>query len=186
MSEFREVYVKAVCGRSRHAFHDTNVLYTDRAVEEVLGCRVTNHQFVGKITNDGLRINGSYDIHVWFTHTGGQQTTVLKKTIEYRRAVGYDELGMDSDTCDEPEATVRLTHGPICSEGRLVAGSGIHCTVDIGYLVEIVGNTQLCIRHYPGACGDDGKKDYFDLLDEDFEDDLLEDDVFEDDVDLVG
>src|SRR5690554_6775126 len=97
MSEFREVFVKAVCGRSRHAFHDTNLLTTERAVDEVLGCRVTNHRHAGLVTPGGVKINGSYDIHVWFTHSGGQNTTVLTKTIDYSRAISFEELGIDAN-----------------------------------------------------------------------------------------
>src|SRR5690554_2970965 len=123
MSEFREIYVKAVCGRSRHAFHDTNILHTDRAVDEVLGSRVTNHHFAGLVAATGVKVNGCYDIHVWFTHSGGQNTTVLTKKIDYSRAISYEELGIDENECDEPEATVRLTHGTICSDGTLVEGS---------------------------------------------------------------
>lgn len=185
MSEFREIYVKAVCGRSRHAFHDTNILHTEWAVDEILGCRVTNHQFAGTMTSAGAQIHGHYDVHVWFTHSGGQNTTVLTKTVDYTRAVSFEELGIAQDECEEPEATVRLTHGPICSDGILVGGSAIQITVDVGYLVEVVGNTKLCVKHYPGACGDDDKKDYIDLLDEEqFDEAFLED--FEDEEDLVS
>lgn len=186
MSEFREIYVKAVCGRSRHAFHDTNILHTDRAVDEVLGCRVTNHQYAGVCTATGVKINGSYDIHVWFTHAGGQQTTVLQKTIDYSRAISFEELGINPDECDEPEVTVRLTHGPIGSDGTLVSGSAIRCNVDVGYLVEVIGDTKLCVKHYPGACDDDYKKDFIDLLDDDDEFDGEFVDEFEDEEDLVG
>lgn len=184
MSEFREIYVKAVCGRSRHAFHDANILYTDQAIDEVLGCRVTNHHYAGLVTASGVKINGSYDIHVWYTHSGGQNTTVLTKTIDYSRAISFEELGINPNECDNPKASVRLTHGPICSDGTLVHASAIRCTVDLGYLVEVVGDTKLCVKHYPGACDDDYKKDFVDLLDDEEFDEYV--DEFEDEEDLVG
>lgn len=184
MSEFREIYVKAVCGRSRHAFHDTNILHTDRAVDEILGSRVTSHQFAGVVTSAGVKINGSYDIHVWFTHSGGQNTTVLTKTIDYSRVISFEELGIDPGGCDNPQATVRLTHGPICSDGTLVAGSAIRCTVDVGYLIEVIGDTKLCVKHYPGACDDSIKKEFIDLFDDEFEDEFT--DEFDEEEDLVG
>lgn len=185
MSEFREVFVKAVCGRSRHAFHDTNILNTHQPVDEILGCRVTNHQYAGIVTSGGVKINGSYDIHVWYTHSAGQNTTVMTKTIDYSRAVSFDELGVDPDECHNAEANIRLTHGPICSEGSIVGTSSIRCTVDVGYLIEVIGDTRLCVKHYPGACDDYYKKDLLDAFDDDALDDELLDE-FEDEADLVG
>lgn len=185
MSEFREVFVKAVCGRSRHAFHDTNVLHTHHTVNEVLGCRVTNHHYAAIVTPGGVKINGSYDVHVWYTHSVGQDTTVLTKTIDYSRAISFDELGVDPAECTNIEAKVKLTHGPICSEGSIVGAAAVRVTVDVGYLIELIGDTRLCVKHYPGACDDPYKKELFDAFDdEEFDDELA--DEFEDEVDVVG
>jgi spore coat protein E len=175
MSDFREIFVKAVCGRSRHSFHDVNLLKTDHSVNEVLGCRITNHRYAGMATSSGVKINGSYDAHVWYTHSRGQNTTVLTKTIEYSRGISYEELGIDPNECSDPEAVVRLTHGPFASSVKLEGNSNIKVTVDMGYLVEVIGDTRLCVKHYPGACDDGFKKDFLDV----FDDDDLEDEYTE-------
>ena len=184
MSDFREIFVKAVCGRSRHAFHDTNILKTGNALDEVLGCKVTNHRYAAIVSPAGVKINGSYDIHIWHTHSGGNDTNVLTKTIDYTRAVSFEELGMDPYTFDNPEATVRITHGPIVSDAAIAGGSSVKIIVDIGYLIEVVGDTRLCVKHYPGACDDQLKKEFFasledEDLEEEFEDEFVEDDMIE-------
>ena len=48
----------------------------------------------------------------------------------------------------------------------------------------MIGDTKLCVKHYPGACDDSIKKEFIDLFDDEFEDEFT--DEFDEEEDLVG
>ena len=59
----------------------------------------------------------------------------------------------------DAEVSVTVTHGPLIADTTLADPRTAQVSVEIGYLIEVVGDARLCVRHYPGACEDGLKKD---------------------------
>src|SRR5690606_769056 len=119
MSEFREIFVKAVCGRDRHVCRDTVQLRAERAIDEVLGCKVTRHRYAGLTSSQGVKVNGSYELHLWVSDADSQGTHILSRTVDYNRLIPYADLGVNPAETTDAEVSVTVTHGPLIADTTL-------------------------------------------------------------------
>ena len=49
--------------------------------------RVINHNFNGVKSGDSIRINGSYDVNIWYSYDNDTKTQVIKETNNYSEVV---------------------------------------------------------------------------------------------------
>ena len=139
---FREIVTKAVIGKGKKQFVDQLSLKSSSSPTTVLGCWVINHSFSGSKIGNRVRIEGSYDINVWYSYDNDTKTEVLKETHPYQETITI--TGNDPDSSEE-EIIVRSLDGPSCMKAEIVA-DGISCTVEKTLGIELVGDTKVRIN----------------------------------------
>jgi len=189
----REIFVKAVCARGRETFQRTHRFRAKYHPEEILGAQITNPRVRATYETPGVRISGTYDVHVWYSYAGGgdsshdhMDTAVAVQTFDYSAPVPVDSLIEDLSTVQNPEVRVQALRPPRVKDCTVDADGVIHVTVEDGHAVQVVGDTTLWVPVYAGTGSDDYLKKSDDELwealqdaEEAYDDDLDIDDDFD-------
>ena len=157
MSNYKEIVTKAVIGKGKKNFTSTDNVTTEVVPTTILGCWVINHNFKGYKENDKIKIDGSYDINVWYSYDNNTKTDVIKKTNSYQEVVQLnkkEELDGENE-----EIIVRSLKQPTVIQADINNNSIVY-TIEKELGIELVGNTKVKI------VVDDKEEDDWELLDE--------------------
>ena len=158
MANYKEIVTKAVIGKGKKTFTSTNDIILDVAPTTILGCWVINHNFRGYKENDKIKIDGSYDINVWYSYDNNTKTDVVRKSNNYQEVVQLNKKEeLDSDN---EEIIVRSLKQPTVIQADIDDNKIIY-TIEKELGIELVGNTKVKI------VVDEEDDDDWDLLDED-------------------
>ena len=142
MANYKEIVTKAVIGKGKKTFTSTNTIVPEVKPTTILGCWVINHNFKGVKDDGKIRIDGSYDINVWFSYDDNTKTDVVRKTNTYQE-----------------EIIVRSLKQPTVIQADINDGTIIY-TIEKELGIEIVGNTKVKIVV-------DEEEEEWDVLDDD-------------------
>ena len=159
MSNYREIVTKAVIGKGKRTFTSTDTIIPNDIPTTVLGCWVINHKFKGYKDGDNIKIDGSYDINVWYSYDNNTKTNVVRESNTYQEVVRLNKKS-DSDTENE-EIIVRSLKQPTVIKAD-INNNQITYTIEKELGIELVGNTKVKIVV-------DDEEDEWDLLDEDLD-----------------
>ena len=158
MANYKEIVTKAVIGKGKKTFTSTNNISLPVEGSTILGCWVINHSFKGTKENDTVKIDGSYDINVWYSYDNNTKTDVIKMTNDYQEIVKVkkkEELENDKE-----EIIVRSLKQPTVIQAD-INGNNIVYTIEKELGIELVGNTKVKI------VVDEKDDDEWDLIDDD-------------------
>ncbi|MCP8969080.1 outer spore coat protein CotE [Ectobacillus ponti] len=168
MSEYREIMAKAVVGKGRKYTKSTHTVHPKDDPTSILGCWVINHVYEAKKCGKHVELKGWYEINTWFSYDDNTKTEVCTERVNYKDNVKV-RYRDENFTGEEEEIIARVMQHPNCLEAAISPnGNKIIVTVEREFLVEVVGETKLCVRVNPDGCQDDD--DCYDVDDEEFED----------------
>ena len=82
-NNYKEIVTKTVIGKGKKEFKNDYEITVEDNVDTVLGCWVINHTIKGKKENEHIKINGSYDINIWYSYDNNTKTNVASKKMFY-------------------------------------------------------------------------------------------------------
>lgn len=179
----REIITKAVCGKGRKFSQATHTITPSHSPTSILGCWIINHTFATDKVGDAVEVSGAYDINVWYSFNNNTKTEVVTETVSY---VDHVPLAIVDKNCLDSglEVNGKATQQPTACEATISnSGSSVLVQVEREFLVEVIGETKVCVMVCAGGCDDYDDKDFnFDHdNDDDFED--LDPDFMIDDLD---
>lgn len=143
MSAYKEIVTKTVVGKGKKNFRNKYTATSENLVDTVLGCWVINHNMVGTNSGGNVKINGSFDVNIWYSYDNNTKTSVLTKRINYEELVRVnlkDDLPLNNDS----EIMLRSLKNPNCidvsSEGNVIT---YIIEKEIG--IEIIGDAKVKI-----------------------------------------
>lgn len=142
MAACREIITKAVVGKGKRCFTNHYYLNCCDKVSTILGCWVINHKFKASEAGDIIKVDGSFDINVWYSYDNDTKTNVCTERVKYSHDVRM-ELHHD-DLCDNKDIIVRSLTDPNCVKVGL-EGNKIKVTVSNELGVEVVCEQELCV-----------------------------------------
>lgn len=157
MANYKEIVTKAVIGKGKKKFTSTNNIVSEVVPTTILGCWVINHNFKGYKENDKIKIDGSYDINVWYSYDNNTKTDVIRKTNTYQEVVQLNKK--EEIDGENEEIIVRSLKQPTVIQAD-INNNAIVYTIEKELGIELVGNTKVKI------VVDDKDEDDWDLLDE--------------------
>lgn len=141
MPALKEIVTKAVIGKSKKQTSDTFEVLTDASISNVLGCWIINHNFNGTKTSDGARVNGSYDVNIWYSYDDNTKTNVIVRKYDYTDTITV-KLKKDEVLTDSTEIIVRSLSDPKVSDVK-IDDNKIKIVVDKELGVEVVGDVKV-------------------------------------------
>jgi spore coat protein E len=169
MAGYREIITKAVVGKGRKYTKSTHTIGPTHNPTSILGCWVINHVYKAKRAGEYVEVYGSYDVNIWYSHDDNTKTEVVTETMSYKDEVRL-RFKDDESFGDDYEIIARVIQHPNCLEAVISPnGNKIVVQVEREFVVEVVGETKVCVMVDPQGCEDDGDWG-LDVNDEEFED----------------
>lgn len=84
---YKEIVTKAVIAKGKKVFTSDHTLNIVNKPTTILGVWVINHNFNGIKSNDEIKINGSYDVNIWYSYDNDTKTEVIKETNQYSELI---------------------------------------------------------------------------------------------------
>lgn len=142
MANYREIVTKAVIAKGKKLFTTEDSVRVDNRPTTILGCWVINHNFNGVKYNDQIKIDGSYDINIWYSYDNDSKTEVVRKTNTYSEVVKM--RARDDETSGE-EIIVRSLKQPSCVKVD-IDGDTVNYTIEKELGIELVGDIKVKIE----------------------------------------
>lgn len=143
MASYKEIVTKAVIGKGKKTFINTDSVTTEPIPTTILGCWVINHTFRGYKNGSRITIEGSYDINIWYSYDNDTKTEVVRKTDRYSETVNVKKRE-DSDLITNEEIIVRSLKQPSCIKVE-IENDKITYTIEKELGIELVGDTKVKI-----------------------------------------
>lgn len=141
MANYKEIVTKAVIAKGKKLFTSNHELMVNNKPSTILGVWVINHTFNGIKNNNEIRINGSYDVNIWYSYDNDTKTEVIKETNEYSEIVRM----RDREETDDEQIIVRSLKQPNCIKVEIV-GDTINYAIEKELGVELVGDVKVKIQ----------------------------------------
>ena len=142
-NNYKEIVTKTVIGKGKKTFKNDYELTTDTDVDTVLGCWVINHKIHGKKDDEYIKINGSYDINIWYSYDNNTKTNVVSKKMFYEEKVRV-KVRENCDLNDNSEIIIRSLKNPTCIDVSN-EDKTIKYTISKELGIEIVGDAKIRI-----------------------------------------
>lgn len=168
MGEYREIITKAVVAKGRKYTQSKHTICPDHDPSSILGCWIINHKYEAKKVGKTVEIKGTYDINVWYSYCDNTKTEVVTDRVSYEDVVKLKHR--DPGSFDDQEVIARVLQQPNCCEAVISqSGNKIIVHVEREFLVEVIGETKVCVAVSPGKCA--SKDDDWGMdLDDEFKD----------------
>lgn len=142
-NNYKEIVTKAIIGKGKKTFKNDYELTIDKEADTVLGCWVINHNIKGEKDGDYIKINGSYDINIWYSYDNNTKTDVISKKMFYEEKV---RVRVKDDTMldDSSEIIIRSLKNPTCVDVSNDDNT-IKYTISKELGIEIVGDQKIRI-----------------------------------------
>lgn len=159
MTSFKEIVTKAVIGKGKKTSSNDFSLEPEEKPNTVLGCWVINHTFTGsKNSGNGVNINGSFDVNVWYSYDSDSKTAVTTRRFNYTDIMNIP-LKENSNLTNASEIIVRCLKQPTVSNVSTDNGT-VKLSIEKELGVEIVGDTKVKVSV------EEDEDDYEEIFDE--------------------
>jgi len=145
MSEYREILAKAVVGRGNKNYITNHVVNVENEVSKTLGCWIINHQYYPYIIDENtVKIEGSFDVHIWYAYDKDLETGLVKKTINYIETLPFrmkpgERIGVNN------ELKGFMVKYPTCINMSL-NDNDIYISVEKEFTIDAIGETKLKVQ----------------------------------------
>lgn len=166
MSNFKEIVTKAVVGKGKNSFTNEYTLELSDNPSTILGCWVINHTFKGNKIKDAVRVEGSFDVNIWYSKDDNTKTDVAKEEIKYEEVIPIKTL---EDYDGQDEIIIRMIKQPTCIKADIIDNKIVY-TIEKIIAAEVVGDTKIKV-----GIEDDSIKETNDDIDEEINNEVKED-----------
>lgn len=143
MYNYKEIVTKTIVGKGKKVFKDDGSVLCETNVDNVLGCWVINHDIKGVWDHEYIKINGSYDVNIWYSYDNNTKTNVINKKMFYEEKVVV-RVKENSEVDSDSEIIIRCLKNPSCtSVSNKENEISFSISKELG--IEIVGDEKIRI-----------------------------------------
>ncbi|MBS4177043.1 outer spore coat protein CotE [Lederbergia citrea] len=165
MAEYREIITKAVVAKGRKFTQSNHAISPQHHPSSILGCWIINHKYEARKVGKTVEISGSFDMNVWYSHHDNTKTSVATERVEYKDVIKLHYH--DPDCMDDKEVAAKVLQQPNCIEAVISKkGNKILVSTEREFLVEVIGETKVCVAIHQGECPCDDDDDWAEELDD--------------------
>lgn len=140
MANYKEIVTKAVIAKGKKLFTTSHQFKAENMPSTILGVWVINHNFNGIMDNERIRIDGSFDVNIWYSYDRDTKTEVVKDTIFYSEIIK-----MRNNDVDDGDVIVRSLKQPNCVKVD-INNDVIDFVIEKELGVELVGDVKVKIQ----------------------------------------
>ena len=141
MAVFKEIVTKAVIGKAKKTSKTVCEITPEITPDTILGCWVINHEFSGLNSGGNVKVNGSFDVNVWYSYDNNTKTSVITDRFSYNETMNMT-LKDNSKLTNNSEIIVRSLKQPTVTDVNIDNGV-VKMNVEKELGIEIVGDTMV-------------------------------------------
>lgn len=148
---YREIITKAVCGTAKKFFRYSQQFATPdgTAPAEILGTSITqlrlkDPEIQASEEKIGVRVNGIFEAHIWYSFNGGKSTDLLRQAIHFEEVIPITDY--DGQVMSITNAKASVIKPPQTQETVVTKEGKIKIDFELGIYVEVVGETKILVR----------------------------------------
>jgi spore coat protein E len=169
MGDYREIITKAVVAKGRKFTQSNHTICPAHNPTSILGCWIINHKYEAKKAGKTVEIHGHYDVNVWYSYSNNTKTEVVTERVSYTDVIKLKYR--DQEVLEDNEIIAKVLQQPNCVEAVISPnGNKIIVHVEREFVVELIGETKICVAINPEGCSCDDEEWGMDVDDEEFED----------------
>lgn len=149
----REIITKAVCGTAKKYFRYSQQFVPADGFEPsaVLGTSITQMRLkepeVARVEGTdraGVRVNGIFEVHVWYAYNNGRSTDLIRQAINFEEIIPMADY--DVQSLGVLDAKAMVIKAPQCQEAVLTQDGRIKVDFELGIYCEVIGETKVRVR----------------------------------------
>lgn len=166
MANYKEIVTKTVIGKAKKTSKNEVSIKPEQLPNTVLGCWVINHTFSGSSNLGKVKLNGSFDVNVWYSYDSDHKTAVTTKTFNYEDLMNVS-VKNNGVLDDNTEIIVRSLKQPTVLDVK-VDNDTINLNIEKELGVELVGEAKIKVST------EEDEDDYEEIIDDSEVDKVVE------------
>ena len=163
MNEIREIVTKAVIAKGKKVCNLNAIVEPDNETFSILGCWVINHNFTATLDQDCVKIDGSFEINIWYAYEENSKTEVARQIYNYSDTIKTRQIV--KNVTSSKDVIVRVLQQPTCTNASITE-NGIEVEVMLEEAVDVIGETKIAVTAFTNIDPD--------TLDDSFENEINE------------
>ena len=141
MSEVREIVTRAVVAKGKKIFRVNELVCPSNDAYSILGCWIINHEFEASKINEVVKLDGEFEINIWFSTNNNTKTDIIRETITYKKEITTKTV-VKNYLENTDDILARIIQHPTVTNAKITDD---YVQVDITFeiIAEIIGETKM-------------------------------------------
>ena len=145
MNEIREIVTKAVIAKGKKTIKIKTTVAPTNDTFSILGCWVINHGFQATLDQDVVKIDGNFEINIWYAYDENSKTEVARQIVEYNDSIKTRKIMKNVNSTKD--VIVRVLQQPTCTNASITE-NGIEVDVVLEEAVDVIGETKIAVTAF--------------------------------------
>mgnify|MGYP003297980765 CR=1 FL=1 len=141
MNEIREIVTRAVVAKGKKVFNITEKVSTNEKPYSILGCWVINHEFEATKLNNTVKLDGEFEINIWYSTNNNTRTDIIRETITYKKDIETRTIVKDYLE-NSDDILARIIQHPTVTNAKIL-DEMIEVDITFEIVAEIIGETKM-------------------------------------------
>lgn len=168
MNEIREIVTRAVVAKGKKVFNLVEKVKTKEKPYSILGCWIINHEFEASKINEVVKLDGEFEINIWFSTNNNTKTDIIRETITYKKEITTKTV-VKNYLENTDDILARIIQHPTVTNAKITDD---YVQVDITFeiIAEIIGETKMKVTVFKET---ENWEDEIDTLDMDINENFI-------------
>ena len=141
MNEIREIVTRAVVAKGKKVFNLVEKIRTTEKPYSILGCWIINHEFEASKINEVIKLDGEFEVNIWFSTNNNTKTDIIRETITYKKEIVTKTIVKDYlENTDDILA--RIIQHPTVTNAKIIDDT-VQLDITFEIIAEIIGETKM-------------------------------------------
>jgi spore coat protein E len=169
MNEIREIVTRAVVAKGKKVFNLIEKVTTNEKPYSILGCWVINHEFEATKLNNTVKLDGEFEINIWYSTNNNTRTDIIRETITYKKDIETRTIVKDYLE-NSDDILARIIQHPTVTNAKIL-DDFIEVDITFEIVAEIIGETKMKVTVFKEV---ENWEEEIDTLDMELNEEFLE------------
>lgn len=169
MNEIREIVTRAVVAKGKKVFNLIEKVKTNEKPYSILGCWVINHEFEATKLNNTVKLDGEFEINIWYSTNNNTRTDIIRESISYKKDIETRTIVKDYLE-NSDDILARIIQHPTVTNAKIL-DEFIEVDITFEIVAEIIGETKMKVTVFKEV---ENWEEEIDTLDMELNEDFLE------------
>lgn len=141
MNEIREIVTRAVVAKGKKVFNLEEKIKTNERPYSILGCWIINHEFEASKINEVVKLDGEFEINIWFSTNDNTKTDIIRETITYKKEI-VTKTVVKNYLENTDDILARIVQHPTVTNAKIIDNI-VQVDIIFEIIAEIIGETKM-------------------------------------------